>query len=379
MEKQYLTREERAQKLLENPNTHILRVNDNHFQMKSLATNRVYDITTKFSKWSCTCPDHKYRMVECKHIKAIQISIQLREEVRQRNKVTINPISTSECIFCHGGNIKKYGIRKNKSGDIQRQKCYDCLKTFSINIGFEGMRSSPKIITSALQLYFTGESLRGIQKFLTLQGISVNHTTIYKWIKKYTNLMKTHLDNIIPQVGDTWRADEVYVKVKGDPKYLFALMDDETRFWIAQEVADSKFKHDARNLLRMGKEKMQTKPNVFVTDGLSAYNDAFKKEYGAVKKGSPIHVRHISLHGDRNNNKMERLNGEFRDREKIVRGVKSKDSPIFDGYQIYHNYFRPHMSLDGKTPAEACGIQINGENKWITVIQNANEVKIKPL
>ena len=57
--------------------------------------------------------------------------------------------------------------------------------------------------------------------------------------------MKTHLDTIVPQVGDTWKADEVYVKVKGDKKYLFALMDDETRFWIAQEVADSKFKHDA--------------------------------------------------------------------------------------------------------------------------------------
>jgi transposase-like protein len=372
-QKEYLTREERAQKLLENPNTHILRINDNHFQMKSLATNRIYDVTTLYNKWSCTCPDHIYRKVECKHIKAIQISIQLREEVRQRNKVTINPISTNECIFCHGGNIKKYGIRKNKYGDIQRQKCYDCMKTFSINIGFEGMRSSPKIVTSALQLYFTGESLRGIQKFLTLQGVSVNHTTIYKWIKKYTNLMKTHLDNIIPQVGDTWRADEVYVKVKGDPKYLFALMDDETRFWIAQEVADSKFKHDARNLLRMAKEKMETKPRVFVTDGLQAYRDAFKKEYGAVKKGSPIHIRHISLKGDRNNNKMERLNGEFRDREKIVRGVKKKDSPIFDGYQIYHNYFRPHMSLDGKTPSEACGIEIKGDNKWITVIQNAKK------
>jgi len=50
--------------------------------------------------------------------------------------------------------------------------------------------------------------------------------------------------------------------------------------------------------LRIGKEVMQIKPRVFVTDGLQAYKDAFKKEYGAVKKGSPIHIRHISLHGD---------------------------------------------------------------------------------
>ncbi|MCV0401961.1 MAG: IS6 family transposase [Nitrosopumilus sp.] len=372
-QKEYLTREERAQKLLENPNTHILRINDNHFQMKSLATNRIYDIHSTEFGWKCTCFDHIYRKVTCKHALAVSISLRLREEARQRNRIVIDTVSNEECIFCHGGNIKKYGIRKNKYGDIQRFQCSDCKKTFSINVGFEKMRSSPKVITSALQLYFTGESLRGIQKFLALQGVSVNHTTIYKWIKKYTNLMGDYLENIIPQVGDTWRADEVYVKVKGDKKYLFALMDDETRFWIAQEVADSKFKHDARNLLRMAKEKMETKPRVFVTDGLPAYRDAFKKEYGAVKKGSPIHIRHISLKGDRNNNKMERLNGEFRDREKVMRGVKKMDSVIFDGTQIYHNYFRPHMGLDGKTPAEACGIEIKGDNKWITVIQNASK------
>jgi transposase-like protein len=225
-----------------------------------------------------------------------------------------------------------------------------------------------------MQLYFTGESLRNVQKFIKLQGVNVAHSTVYEWIKKYTNLMKLHLDKIIPQVGDTWRADEVYVKIKGDKRYMFALMDDETRFWIAQEVADSKFKHDARNLLKMAKDSMQMTPRVFVTDGLQVYNDAFKKEYGAVKKGSPIHVRHISLKGDKNNNKMEHLNGEFRDREKVMRGVKKTDSVIFDGSQIYHNYVRPHMALDGKTPAEACGIEIKGTDKWKTLIQNS----IKP-
>ena len=27
--------------------------------------------------------------------------------------------------------------------------------------------------------------------------------------------------------------------------------------------------------------------------------------------------------------------------------------------------------MHGKTPAEACGIKVEGENKWITLIQNA--------
>lgn len=44
------SREERARKLLDNPNTHIIRINDRHFQMKSLATNRIYDIKFQHHK-----------------------------------------------------------------------------------------------------------------------------------------------------------------------------------------------------------------------------------------------------------------------------------------------------------------------------------------
>jgi len=73
------------------------------------------------------------------------------------------------------------------------------------------------------------------------------------------------------------------------------------------------------------------------------------------------------------NNKMERFNGEVRDREKVMRNLKRGDTPILIGYQIFHNYLRPHMSLRGKTPAEACGIEVTGENKWLTLIQNASK------
>ena len=55
-----------------------------------------------------------------------------------------------------------------------------------------------------------------------------------------------------------------------------------------------------------------------------------------------------------------------------MRGIKKDDSVMFDGYQIYHNYLRPYMGLDGKTPSEACGIKIEGSNKWLTLIQNAS-------
>ena len=129
--------------------------------------------------------------------------------------------------------------------------------------------------------------------------------------------MDKYIEKLTPQVGDTWRADELWLKVKGDKKYLFAIMDDETRYWIAQGVAGSKYKHDARKLFQLAKKVTGTKPKTLITDGLPAYHDAFKKEFWALKNPRTEHVNAIKLRGDRNNNKMERMNGEVRDREKV--------------------------------------------------------------
>jgi len=69
---------------------------------------------------------------------------------------------------------------------------------------------------------------------------------------------------------------------------------------------------------------------------------------------------------------MERLNGQIRDRAKTTRSIKKVNTPILKGMQIYHNYIREHQGLkDKKTPAERCGIKIEGQNKWLTMIQNA--------
>jgi transposase-like protein len=87
--------------------------------------------------------------------------------------------------------------------------------------------------------------------------MDVSHQTVYNWIKKYVVLMARYLEQIKPNVSDVWRADELYLKVKGNPKYLYALMDDETRFWIAQLVAETKYTSSLTPLLRRAKEIAQ--------------------------------------------------------------------------------------------------------------------------
>ena len=97
-----------------------------------------------------------------------------------------------------------------------------------------------------------------------------------------------------------------------------------------------------------------------------------------------MHIRDIRLKNIFNtNNLYERLNGEFKDRIKTARGFKLKPNKKTDGKPgggcpallrllvVYHNFFRPHEGLGGKTPAEAAGIIIHGDNEWITMIANA--------
>ncbi len=163
------------------------------------------------------------------------------------------------------------------------------------------------------------------------------------------------------------------LKVKGDTKYLYAIMDDQTRFIIAQQVADSKYTEDVQPLFREAKKLMGKKPQTLISDGAPNFHNAWKKEYFSIRGEHAQHIRQIHLDGNHHNNKMERLNGEYRDREKVMRNVKKMDTPVLKGYQLYHNYFREHEGL-GKTPAEIAGIKIEGENRWITVIQNASKL-----
>jgi len=55
-------------------------------------------------------------------------------------------------------------------------------------------------------------------------------------------------------------------------------------------------------------------------------------------------------------NRMGHINGEIRDRELCMRTLERSDTPILSGMRI-----------------QAAGIRVEGENKWLTLIQNASK------
>ena len=94
------------------------------------------------------------------------------------------------------------------------------------------------------------------------------------------------------------------------------------------------------------------------------FREAYEKEFYTNRLETRTeHIRDIRMGGAVHNNKMERMNGEIRDREKVIRSLKTTDAPILAGYQLFHNYISPHMGLDGKAPADLAGIKIQGKDK----------------
>ena len=159
-------------------------------------------------------------------------------------------------------------------------------------------------------------------------------------------MTSVYLNGIVPRVGNWFRADEVWIKVNGKQNYLFASMDNDTRYWLVRDMAETKFQHNADNLLIMTKLQAGKNPRNFITDGLPTYMKSSKKVFGK----NTNHIRHIHLNGDMNNNMMKRLTGGIRDREKVFRGLKKNNIPVTEGMRVYYNFTKKHGGLDGKIP-----------------------------
>ena len=167
----------------------------------------------------------------------------------------------------------------------------------------------------------------------------------------------------------------MYLSIRGERKYLFAMLDAETRYWIARQVATHKGTDDVRPMFRKARDVAGKMPSKLISDGALNFAEAHRDEYAPrnfLWKDS-VHESHIMMDGDTNNNQMESFNGNtLRMREKVTRGLKREDSAIISGLHIYHNFLRPHLGLsEGMTPAEAAGIHVEGADKILTLVRAA--------
>lgn len=359
-------------------NDQIKRINAVTYKVKSQSSDIWYDVKHEYTKgWSCSCPDHIFRKIECKHIQAVYISKELRHKIIANSDVDEIGTSLEFTCKCGSKNFTKDGVRKNKACEIQRYRCLDCGKRFCNNIGLRS-KVSAKIITISLDLYFKGVSLRQIkQHLLQFYGIDITHVTIYKWIHKFGEVVTPFVDQLTPrEVSGVYHVDEMVVNVrkeaneKGHYQWLWNLMDNATRFWITSKISQTRSVENARLVFQDAKNK-SPRPLAIIHDGWAPYNDAFMKEFWTKKTPRVRNIRSVSVRHKGLNQKVERLNGIFRDRERVMHGMDHRESAqkLIDAYRIHYNFVREHGSIK-KTPAEQAGIKLDlGQTKIENLIR----------
>ncbi|MDB9932145.1 IS6 family transposase [Flavobacteriales bacterium] len=68
-------------------------------------------------------------------------------------------------------------------------------------------------------------SYRDVEELMSIRGIKVDHSTIQRWVFKFSKEVEKNMHKRKKQVCDSWRMDETYIKVKGRDMYLYRAVD----------------------------------------------------------------------------------------------------------------------------------------------------------
>ena len=93
-------------------------------------------------------------------------------------------------------------------------------------IDFKGSQFERDIILWAVRWYVAYPiSYWQLEEMMVERGVEVDHSSLNRWVLKYTPPLEVALRQRKPPVGISWRLDETYLSVKGQWKYLYRAVD----------------------------------------------------------------------------------------------------------------------------------------------------------
>jgi transposase-like protein len=148
---------------------------------------------------------------------------------------------------------------------------------------FKGRHFDQEIIILCVRWYLTFKlSSRDLVQMMAERGIALAHTTILRWVQRYVPEFEKRWNRYARPVGDSWRVDETYLKVRGQWVYLYRAVDKTGRtvdFLLSKRRdIDAAKRFFSRALKRHGA------PRVITLDGYAASHRAVAqlKEVGTL-------------------------------------------------------------------------------------------------
>lgn len=114
-------------------------------------------------------------------------------------------------------------------------------------------------------------SYRDLEEMMAERGLSVDHTTIFRWVQKYAPELDKRCRPYLKQTNNSWRVDETYIKVRGRWMYLYRAVDSNGHtldFLLNQTRSTRAAKRFFRKMLS---NSHVTKPRVINVDKNAAY------------------------------------------------------------------------------------------------------------
>ena len=264
-------------------------------------------------------------------------------------KFTKTVTETVNCPRCTSEAVVKRG--KSRDG-TQTYACKVCKgRLYNDGLG-KGRRVPPEQIGAAINLFYDGPSIKAIAENLSdLFDIpEPSKASVYEWVRDYTGLAQREMEKYKAKTGSEWVADEMVLKVGGEKYWNWNVMDADTRYILASHLSKRRDMREAMKVMEKAKANAANLPKTIKTDRLKSYIDAIERVFGADVK----HIQSDGITAPINNNLSERLQGAFRQRTKVMRGLQSLETGqhFLDGWVINYNLFRPHESLGGRTPAQ---------------------------
>ena len=143
-------------------------------------------------------------------------------------------------------------------------------------ISFKGAHFPPEVMLMGVRWYLAYPlSTRHVEELMLERGVHVDHSTVNRWVIKYSPQLEEAFHRRKRPVWTSWRMDETYIKIKGRWHYLYRAIDADgltSDIWLRK-------KRDTQAAYAFLKRlhKQFGEPKAIVTDKAPSLGSAFRK------------------------------------------------------------------------------------------------------